>query len=152
MSARLGQPTEINVATGALAASTRFATVPSSLPTTGQGANAANQGQWFALVAFFATYVASATVGNRSLSLVIKDAAGNILWQALQGTAVTAGQTVNFIAGGGSGPAAVTGPPITQTLQLPVDFPVPPGGTIGLLDGAAISNADTVAINVVGTY
>jgi hypothetical protein len=138
MSNRLGTPSELTAAAAAVGGSfTRSVTV------IGQ--------QWQALISVFATWVASGTAGNRQLSLQIKDAAGNVLWQSIQGTNVTAGQTVNILAGGGSAPAAVTGPPITQTLPLPVDMPLPVGATVSIIDGASISATDTCLINAVVT-
>jgi hypothetical protein len=132
MSVRSGAPFELTAAAAATGASHH------GILTNGGG--------WTTLIGLMAIWVASATVGNRILSLRIKDSAGNIMWQSLQGTAVTAGQTVNIVSGGGAAPAAVTGPPITQTISLPVDFPIPPSGTIEIVDGAAIDAADTCSM------
>lgn len=106
--------------------------------------------QWLVLVSILATYVASATVGNRIIVVQAKDASGNVLWSVTQGTAVTAGQTVLVGLGGGV-PASNQAVPLHQFMPIPDGFTVPANGTITIFDNANISATDTVAANIVAS-
>jgi hypothetical protein len=84
-------------------------------------------------------------VGNRFIVVRILDAAGNIMWQAAQGSAVTAGQTTRLALGAGIATATVANP-LMQYIPLPVEFTVPPGAQVQVFDNAGIDNTDTVAM------
>lgn len=96
-------------------------------------------------------YVASATVGNRIPVLRVLNPEGLILWSAVFGTAVTAGQTTRLLAGAGT-PAVVNSTPLQQTFPLPVELGLETGCTIQVLDAANIDTADTVQVNMLVSY
>lgn len=137
MSVRLGNPQEVTFAAAALGGAAGRSM------SLGGAAN-----QWVLLVSILATYVASATVGNRVPVIQIKDSAGNILWQTSQGGNLTAGQTARLAAAGGVPAAAVTAP-VMQTMPLPDGFSVPANATIVIFDNGNIDTTDTVAVNAV---
>ena len=95
-------------------------------------------------------YTASATVGNRVVTVRVLDAKSNVLWSAAFGTAVTAGQTPRLMMGAGSPTSSVT-TPLQQTFPLPVEFSLPASSSLQVLDSANIDTTDTVQVNVVVT-
>lgn len=102
-----------------------------------------------ALTAVRVTLVATATVGNRVLTLQAKDAtAGNILFQIPMATAVTAGQTAS-LTWAASAPFLTSG--TTQVANLPAGFVLPTGAAITIFDAANIDVADTIATNIAMT-
>jgi hypothetical protein len=130
MSARLGNPQQVTIASAALG-------------VAGGRVIPFNNTGWALLASIALLYTASATVGNRVLVVDVKDAAGNILYRATLGTAVTAGQTPRLIFGAGLATTGIT-TPLTQTFALPDGFAVPPAATLTLFDNANIDVADTV--------
>lgn len=138
MSVRLGNPQEIVQAAKATGGA---AGVVISL---GGSAN-----QWLVVVSIFVTYVASASAGSRTPSVIIKDAAGLILWQSPIPTALTATNTLLIALGGALPVSNQTGPPIMQFVGFPDNMTVPANGTITVQDTANISATDTVAANIV---
>lgn len=136
MSARLGQ-LQLDVFTAA------------TLAVAGGRTFALNNGANAFIAALAATYVASATVGNRVPVIRILNA-GNLLWQSVQGTNVTASQTALLMAGGGVQGASVA-TPITQYFPLPVELTVPPFSQVQIFDNADVDHnpttGDTVSLN-----
>lgn len=110
-----------------------------------------NTSQWAKLVSFILTYVASATVGNRQVVVDVLDASANVIFKWHQATNITAGQTAFLQGAGGIANAAVV-TPIVQTMPIPDDCFVPPGGSIRVSDFANIDVNDTVAAQIVVTY
>jgi len=141
MSARLGTPTEANRATAAVVAVTN--------PTGNAGILALPTPQWCLLVSLQFIWVASATVGNRTISVLVKDSANNPLWQTTPATALVAATTLNGYVGGAVPLSNNAGPPITFYSPIPFEFPIPPGVVVEVIDTAAISTGDTCAINAV---
>jgi|SRR5215831_686812 len=135
MSARVGNPQQLIIASAALGAA------------AGRVIALNNQG-WALLLSMALLFTASATVGNRVLVLDVKDSAGNILYRGTLGTNVTAGQTPRLIYGAGLATTGVT-TPLTQTFALPDGFAVPPLSTVTIFDNANVDVADTVAGNAV---
>ena len=94
-----------------------------------------------AICSIMATWVASATINPRTVQIQIKDGAGNILLRLPALTGITAGQTVLLLALTGAAFANFAGPPIVQTLALPVDLPVPANSSITFVDTSNIDGA-----------
>lgn len=105
-----------------------------------------------ALASIFAVWTASATVGNRTIQILIKDAAGNILLRLPAFTAVTAAQSVNLIALNASSFQNFAGPPLAQTMPLPADMPLPPGSTVTVVDTSNVDPTDTCSIAVSASF
>lgn len=102
--------------------------------------------QWQALLSLAFVWVASAAAGNRTISVLIKDAAGNLIWQTQVATALVASTTLFGFLGGAVPASNNVGPPITYYAPLPFDLPVPPGSVVEVIDTAAVSTADTCSI------
>lgn len=140
MSNRLGTPQS-----GIRAAA---AVVGLTLPT-GNGAVLTlpfGSSQWCALLSLAFVWVASAAVGNRTISVVVKDGSGNVIWQTTPATALVASTTLNGFLGQAVPISNNAGPPITFYAPIPMDLPVPPGATIEVIDTAAVSLTDTCSI------
>jgi hypothetical protein len=99
-------------------------------------------------LAAYITYVASATVGNRRLSVQIKDAAGNIMLQVANALTLQAASTTWFYTLGPGMPAADLSAALGMALAWPLRFVIQPGSSLQILDLANISTADTVAANI----
>ena len=137
MSNRLGTPTSQILASGAITAAGRVMSF----------------GKAVALASAVGVYVASATVGNRTVQVQIKDSAGNVCLRLPLNAAITAGQTVNIVASSGVTIANFATTPIIQTVPIPIDCPIPDGGSITIVDTANIDGAgDTVAINALLSF
>jgi hypothetical protein len=136
MSARLGSPVSIPLPAGAVTAAGRVMTFTQAI----------------ALASIGAVWVASATIGNRTIQLQIKDAAGNICLRLPLSAAIVASATVNIMAVNGSTFANFAGPPIVQTLPLGIDMPIPANGSITVVDTANVDPADTCSIVALGSY
>lgn len=82
-----------------------------------------------------ATLTTDATVLNRFIMVTVKDAAGNILWSAVNGNATTASSTIAYNGYvGATQQNSATG---TFTFPLPGnDGAIPPGGTLSITSGA----------------
>jgi len=93
-----------------------------------------------------AVWVASGTVGNRTVQMLVKDAAGNILLRLPLNVAITAGQTVNIVSVNGASIANFATTPLIQTLPLPADMPLGDGGSVTFVDTANIDPTDTCSI------
>lgn len=154
MSQRLGQPAELlsNANPGALNTGKAVSAVTNP---TGNGVTLTTNPatiQWVVLDSIYFQYVASATVGTRTILLVIKDAIGNILWETPIATGLVASATLNGMFAGGVQVANAVGPPIQTFGPLPFEFPLPPGATITVEDTASINTGDTVLINAITVF
>lgn len=98
------------------------------------------------LATILAVWTASATVGNRTVQVQIKDGSGNILQRLPAFIAITAGQTVNIIGVNAATFQSFTGPPLAQTIPLAADMPLPSGSSITVVDTANIDPTDTCSI------
>jgi hypothetical protein len=141
MSARLGTPVEANRAAIVVTAVTS--------PTGNAGVLTLPTAQWCLLVSLFFQWVASASAGTRTISVLVKDSANNVLWQTTLATGLVAATTLNGYIGGAVPLSNNAGPPITFYSPIPLEFPIPPGCVVEVIDTAAISTADTCAINAV---
>lgn len=130
MSARLGTPGSQVVASGAVTANGRVITFAKAV----------------VVASLVGVWVASATVGNRTVQMLVKDSSGNILLRLPLNAAITAGQTVNIVSVNGANIANFATTPIIQTLPLPADMPMVDGGSITLVDTANIDPTDTCSI------
>jgi len=93
------------------------------------------------LASIAAVWVASATIGNRTVQVQVKDASGNILLRLPSVANIVASSTVNLEAGAG------------LTMPLPVDMPIVAGGSITVVDTANIDGAgDRVTIAAALSY
>lgn len=135
MSARLGNPTELLVASAALGAAAGRVI-------------ALNNAGWQQLLSVSLLYTASGTAGNRQVALDVKDSAGNILFRAASGTALTVTQAARINIGCGLSTASITAP-LVQNISLPDGMAIPPNGTLTVVDTANVDTADTVAGAVV---
>jgi hypothetical protein len=105
------------------------------------------------LASIAAVWVASATIGNRTVQVQVKDASGNILLRLPSVANIVASSTVNLEAGAGLTIQNFAGPPIVQTMPLPVDMPIVAGGSITVVDTANIDGAgDRVTIAAALSY
>lgn len=95
------------------------------------------------------TYVSTATAGNRQVELRVKDAAGNVLYSVSAGAVQAASLTRQYLfMKGVAREAAFVATHITCPMPEPI---VPPGGTLQIIDTAAIDAAAddlTVVYNV----
>jgi len=141
MSARLGTPTEVNLAVGAVGGSfTRTLSVPS-----GGGPAILNM--------LSGTWTASAGAGSRQLAVQVKDAVGNIL--ITQPVNAIFGATgVGVITAGMGSPVGNTliGSTTYFTVPIPGELSLPAGATFGIIDLASISATDTLSLNAILVY
>lgn len=107
--------------------------------------------QWCALLSLAFVWVASATVGNRTISVLIKDGSGNVIWQTTLATTLVASTTLNGFLGQAVPISNNAGPPITFYAPIPMDLPIPPGATIEVIDTGSISVTDTCSITAIVT-
>ncbi len=140
MSNRLGTPQSALRATAIVAAVTNPTALGATLTLPFGTA------QWQAVLSLAFIWVASATVGSRLISVLIKDANNNIIWQSQVATALVASTTLNGFLGGAVPNTNSAGPPITYYAPLPFDLPIPPAAVIEVIDTASISVADTCSI------
>lgn len=133
MSTRPGTPIPLIVAAAALAVA--------------GGRNIPLNNQFAVMPGAFFTYVASATVGNRAVTIRLLDALSNILMQTVATTAITAGQTSRLILMSGQTYLNIASP-ISQVLPWPFDMPIPLNSSIQVLDATNVDVADTVAANI----
>lgn len=89
--------------------------------------------------------VTTATAGNRVLALRALDAAGNILCHIPISANVAASLTTRITWGAGC-PNFASGN--FQVASLPVEFTLPAGASIQILDQANIDVADTIAVSL----
>jgi len=136
MSARLGTPNSQIVAAGNSTASGRVITF----------------GNAVAVSSLVAVWVATATVGSRTVQVQVKDAAGNVCLRLPLLNAITAGQTVNIVGVAGQPIANFATTPIIQTVPLGFDMPIPSGGSITVVDTANIDATDQVSIACLFSY
>ena len=136
MTQRLGLPATQNVAVGAVTASGRVMTFQNAVTVS----------------SIIAVWVATATIGNRTVQVQIKDSAGNIYLRLPLAAAIVASATANIVAVSGQAIANFAGPPIVQTVPLPFDMPLPAGATITVVDTANIDATDTCSINCLFSY
>lgn len=106
------------------------------------------------LQSIVATYVATATAGNRVVYLKINNPSGKTIWVAPFTTSITAGQTALLVAG-----AAAVGSKITESsaflgqwFPLPDNFSLEPGSLIFFADAGNVDVADTVQVNYSVSY
>ena len=131
MSARLGLPGSATVAAAAPTSTGRAITFAKAV----------------AVASVVAVWVASATVGNRTVQVQVKDAGGNVLLRLPLNAAITAGQTVNIVATSAVTIANFATTPLIQTVPIPFDLPIVDGGSITFVDTANIDGAgDSVSI------
>ena len=141
MSQRLGFPVEALQASAVVVAVTN--------PTANAGVLVLPISQWCLLVSLQFQWVASATLGSRIISVLVKDSLNNVLWQTPPATALVPSTTLNGSVGGGVPSTNAAGPPITYTAPIPFDFPIPPGCTVEVIDTAAITITDTCSISAI---
>lgn len=109
-----------------------------------------NNAEWALLTSFAFNFIATATVGTRTLSFTLKDAAGNIIYQVPNGLlAITASQNVQVNIGANL-PFNFSG--LTGNCPLPANLCVPPNSTITVQDTAHIDNNDTVSGQMLASY
>jgi hypothetical protein len=101
-----------------------------------------------AVASMTAVWVATATVGSRTVQVQVKDGSGNICLRLPLNAAITASQTVNIVASTGVSIANFATTPIIQTVPIPFDMPIPDAGSITVVDTANIDPTDQVSIAV----
>ena len=141
MSQRLGTPIEALKASAAVVALTS---------PTGNGAilTLPTQ-QWCLLVSLYFQWVAAAGGASRTIGVLVKDAAGNIVWQTPLATGLAGAATLNGYLGGAVPISNNAGPPITFYAPIPFEFAIPPACTVEVIDTAAVSTSDTCLITAV---
>lgn len=95
------------------------------------------------------TYVATATVGNRLIEVIVKNAAAETLFKTYAGFAVTASQTINF--------RLVTGTPTDTSadsnsfadIHIPDSLIMAGGWTIQFIDNSGTDAADDMTVGLV---
>lgn len=106
--------------------------------------------QWAVVPAFFITYVATASVGNRTPTVKLVDSLGNTLMQTIETTVITAGLSARIIG--------MPGQPFTSVgafggfsyflVPWTIELPAPTGASLVVQDLANIDVNDTVAANI----
>lgn len=100
-----------------------------------------NGAQNIKLISLFWTLTTTATVGNRTVVLIAKDSAGNVLWRSFESFGVTAGTTFNYNAQVG---LALNGVANTVTFNLGNPCYLPINGTLTVLDQTNVDTADAI--------
>jgi len=96
------------------------------------------------------TAVSDATVGNRRMAVVIRDADGNLKSLSVASADQAASVTVIYAFGISSQDTSFLGATNVITSRLSADVVLEPGDTLAFTDLGAVSASDTIGLIVVG--